>query len=80
MEESVQYGGGCAIWSRVCSMVEGAQFGSVTPSVQRRYIVNTDEGVRHGSATLSALTNVCSTELPELLKTDVGVCLGKPSW
>ena len=47
---------------------------SVTPSVQRRYIISTDKGVQYGSVTSSVLTRVCSTVLPKLLREAVDGC------
>ena len=56
-------------------MVEGVQFRSVTPSVQRRHIISTDEVVWYGSVTSSVLTMACSTSLPKLLRGDGDGCI-----
>ena len=37
----------CAMCRRVCSIVEGVQFGSVAPSAQRTYVISTGQGEQY---------------------------------
>ena len=65
----MQYGGGYSVQRMhiINIKVEDIQYRCVTPSIWRRCIISTVEGMQYGSF-ISIQRRVCSKRLPKLLK------------